>query len=413
MSRIGESRPTRVLIAGGGIAGLETALALSDLGADRVEITLFAPERDFLYKPLTVEEPFTGAPAERHELEPLLADIGAAYVEAALERVEPDRHVVVLDHGRSLEYDALVVCTGGRARPAYGGDVETFWSNRSDLPVDELIERAANSESEALALVVPSGTSWSLPMYEIALQIRRRSEDLGRPDLTLRLLTPEESPLIIFGPAPSNEIAELLRARRIDFSGDSYVREGAGGALEVHPGQVSLEAGAVIALPRIVGASINGLPANEHGFLPVDEHGRVHGVVDVYAAGDGTDFPVKQGGIATQQADAVAEHLAAAAGADVRPEPFAPVLRGQLVTGVESLHMRHELTGGHGEGRASLDYLWWPPHKVSGRYLSAWLAHSPPARDLEPPGATIEVSASFPHDWHGDPLVSKPLSFGK
>jgi hypothetical protein len=40
----------------------------------------------------------------------------------------------------------------------------------------------------------------------------------------------------------------------------------------------------------------------------------------------------------------------------------------------ESLSMRHDLTDGHGEGVASPDYLWWPPHKVGGRYLAPWLA---------------------------------------
>ncbi|MGI8728981.1 MAG: hypothetical protein ACR2LK_03160 [Solirubrobacteraceae bacterium] len=58
------------------------------------------------------------------------------------------------------------------------------------------------------------------------------------------------------------------------------------------------------------------------GFTPVDEHGRVQGLADVYAAGDGTTYPVKQGGLACQQADAIAELLAANAGADVNPHPF-------------------------------------------------------------------------------------------
>ena len=39
-------------------------------------------------------------------------------------------------------------------------------------------------------------------------------------------------------------------------------------------------------------------------------------------------------------------------------------------------HGREEpvAAGGGGEGVASPDYLWWPPHKVSGRYLAPWLA---------------------------------------
>ena len=75
-----------------------------------------------------------------------------------------------------------------------------------------------------------------------------------------------------------------------------------------------------------------GLPSDAEGFLVTDDHARVQGVPDVYAAGDVTAFPVKQGGIACQQADAAAADIAARAGAPVEPEPFSPVLRGMLLT---------------------------------------------------------------------------------
>ena len=136
--------------------------------------------------------------------------------------------------------------------------------------------------------------------------------------------------------------------------------------------------------------------------MPIDEHGRVAGETDLYAAGDGTNFPIKQGGLATQQADAVAADIARRAGAIRRAKPFEPVLRGQLITGSESLHMKHALSGGRGEGTASLDYLWWPPQKVAGRYLSAWLGQTP--TDLEPPSRPIEVEVSWPHEWHHTPV---------
>lgn len=401
----GERR--QVVIAGGGIAGLEAVLALHDLAGERVEVTLVAPDREFLYKPLTVEEPFTGSPAERHELEPLLADLGARYVEGAVRRVDTERREVSIDDERTVAYDDLIVCIGGRPEPAYRS-AETFWSASADLPVDDLLERAKTSEHGTLALVVPPGTSWPLPLYELGLQLRRRSEEIGHGDVRLRLFTPEDAPLEIFGSAASDAVGALLRGRRIELEPDSYVAEGDTGRLELHPQGGALPADVVIALPRITGPAIEGLPAEEGGFLPIDEHGRVRGAAGVYAAGDGTDFPVKQGGIATQQADAVAEHIAAAAGADVDPEPFEPILRGQLVTGAESLHMRHELTGGHGEGVASLDYLWWPPQKVSGRYLSAWLSHSLPTRDLDPPDGAMQVEVSLPQEWHGDPMFSHP-----
>ena len=91
--------------------------------------------------------------------------------------------------------------------------------------------------------------------------------------------------------------------------------------------------GRVIALPRAAARPLAGLPCDEHGFVPVDAHGRVAGLYHVWAAGDCTNFPIKQGGIAAQQADAAAESIAALAGAIVEPAPFRPVLRGVLLTG--------------------------------------------------------------------------------
>jgi sulfide:quinone oxidoreductase len=180
------------------------------------------------------------------------------------------------------------------------------------------------------------------------------------------------------------------------------------GALILSPGDRRLEATDVVALPAIEGPAIPGLPADERGFLPIDEHARVRGSDDVYAAGDGTNFPIKQGGLGTQQADAAAEHISAAAGADVNAQPFRPVLRGQLLTGPESLYLRGEPTGGGGEGVASVDYLWWPPHKVSGRYLSAWLAGVEPHADVEPPRQPLDIDVALPVEWHKEPMAVDP-----
>ena len=166
--------------------------------------------------------------------------------------------------------------------------------------------------------------------------------------------------------------------------------------------------GPVLALPLIEGPRVPGLPSDDDGFLPIDAHCRVPGAVGVYAAGDATSFPVKQGGIATQQADAAAEHIAASLGAAVEAKPFTPVLRGMLLTGSDSLYLRHRVAGGGGEGDVSADRLWWPPDKISGRYLSAALAGVSGRRELGELGAEpLEVEVSLPHEWHEAPSLPR------
>ena len=146
----------------------------------------------------------------------------------------------------------------------------------------------------------------------------------------------------------------------------------------------------VISLPRLVGPGIPGLPSDAGGFLPTDAHGYVRGVERVLAAGDATTFPVKQGGLATQQADAAAAAIAQELGATAEARPFAPVLRGLLLTGGAPLYLRAKLDaeGGRRSGTArrrrltgevSSRALWWPPGKVAGRYLAPYLSTARPA----------------------------------
>jgi sulfide:quinone oxidoreductase len=163
--------------------------------------------------------------------------------------------------------------------------------------------------------------------------------------------------------------------------------------------------GVAVALPVMEARRIEGLPADARGFIPCDDHGRVIGLERVFAAGDGTTFPIKQGGIATQQADAAAEAILAELGFEVDPQPFKPVLRGKLLTGAESVNLRFDVHGGAGEGTVSSDYLWWPPHKVSGRYLAPWLAGESLHRELEPPVRSIDVEVSLPREWHAEPAA--------
>jgi sulfide:quinone oxidoreductase len=396
------------VVVGGGIAGLEALLALGDLAGDRISLTLLAPEPEFTYRPLSVEEPFSPQPAERRALAPVAEELGAKLVARALAGVRAADHRLDLDDGSELDYDVAVVCVGGIARPAYREGV-TFQAPGQPLEIDAVLRRAAEHPAGRVAFVVPPGVTWALPAYELALLAARRVADL-RLELELVVVTPEPGPLAMFGPIPSDAVAGVLRARGIRLVAAERATNLADGVLTLTPGGELIEASEVIALPAILGPRVPGLPADEAGFIPIDDHARVEGVEDVYAAGDGTNFPIKQGGLGTQQADAAAEHIAARFGAALEPAPFHPVLRGKLLTGDVSLNLSSDLAGGGGEGVASLDYLWWPPHKVSGRYLAAWLAGDEVHGDPEPPRQSLEVEVSLPREWHREPMALDPYA---
>jgi sulfide:quinone oxidoreductase len=394
----------QVVVVGGGVAGLEALMALHDLAGERAELTLVAPGTDFVYKPLLVEEPFDLGPAERHALAPLADELGARLVHKAATRVAPAEHSLELGDGTRLDYDFLVVCVGGRYRPALQG-ARTFPSPEP-FRIDELLR--AGKGPRRIAFVVPSGITWPLPIYELALMAQRRALELRLSDVRLTIVTPEQSPLAIFGPAASDGVAKLLAVRGIEVETGASARAVEGGKLLMTPGDRRLEVAEVVALPAMDGPAFTGLPTDEHGFIPIDEHARVEGVEDVYAAGDGTNFPIKQGGLGTQQADAAAAHIAHRLGAAIEVEPFHPVLRGKLLTGDESLHLRADVTGGAGAEEASLDCLWWPPHKISGRYLAPFLYHGEVHAEPEPPRRALEVEVSLPKEWHREPMALDP-----
>ena len=142
----------------------------------------------------------------------------------------------------------------------------------------------------------------------------------------------------------------------------------------IGPGDRRLQVDRVIALPELKGPPLAGIPVTDGGFIPVDAHSQVPGVGPIYAAGDATDFAIKHGGIASQQADAAAEAIAASAGAPVTPRPFAPVVRGMLLTGDKPLYMVVRLAAGQEPSSEVSDRpSWSPPVKIAAKYLAPYL----------------------------------------
>ncbi len=398
----------KVLIAGGGVAGIEALLALRDLAEDRVEVTLVAPAREFVYKPLAVQSPFSSQGAARFELEPLVSEAGGTFLQSTVHRIDPDSREAQIDDRSKIAFDAAIVCVGAKPRIAFG-HAHTLRVSGDPIDIDVVLRQAAEHESRRIAFVLPPTGSWPLPVYELALmgQQRARAHEL---ELEFTIVTPEPEPLFVFGRQASDAIASLLTVRGIEVRTSARAFEDSAGALVVEPGHERLSVGGVVALPELHGPALPGLPADQRGFIPIDEHARVQGTSAIYAAGDGTNFAIKHGGLGAQQADAAAEQIAADAGAGIDPRPFHPVIRGKLITGDESLNLQANIGGGGGEGSASLDALWWPPQKIAGKYLTAMFAGDEP-RDIEPPPEHgVEVEVALDREWHRQPMALDPTS---
>jgi sulfide:quinone oxidoreductase len=365
----------RVLIAGGGVAALEALIALRDLAAERVDITLLAPDEEFVYRPHAVAQPFARGDIQRVPLPQVAADFGAELIQDSLAAVWPQARMARLGNGAELGYDRLLVALGARRERVF--DHATTFAGPDDTEaVRGVLESIASGESTRIAFVVPSGTSWSLPLYELALMTAKRARELGA-SARITFVTPEERPLAVFGPSVATEVQAMLDGAEIRTVCSAIAEVPAEGLVVVRPAHDEIACDRIIALPRLRGIPIRSLPHDADGFLPIDAHARVRDVEAVFAAGDGTDFPVKQGGIACQQADVAAETIARAAGAPVEPRSFRPVLRGHLITGADPRFLRADLAGREGDAGATSERpLWWPPSKISGRYLAPYLSES-------------------------------------
>src|SRR3989442_7847126 len=268
---------------------------------------------------------------KRFPLDRLVQAAGARLRRGSLAAVDAERKIITLDDGQELAYDTLLLALGARPSEAVA-DALTFRGAQDGPALSALLDRMTAGEIRRIAFAVPSGSAWPLPLYELALLTAAHAVDHGTRNVEILLVTPEDRPLGLFGPAASDAIAELLALRGIEVEASVTPVRFVDGALAVLP-ERRIEADAVVALPLLHGPRIPGIPQDDRGFASIDEYAWVLGLSDVYAAGDMTQFPLKQGGIATQQADAAATSIAADAGADVKPQPFKPVLRGLLLAG--------------------------------------------------------------------------------
>ena len=322
------SRP-RVLIAGGGVAGLETLLALRALAADRVDITILAPELKFVNRSMAVDQPFkrsvraaSGCRTPRPS-STLVGTMARSTASSTNSTAWSPRTAT----------SSPTTCSCSPSAPTPTGEwtsegVLTYHDGRDGPSYRLLLHQLHEGRVTRLAFVKPAGASWPLPLYDLALMTAAECAAHDLSDVELSLITPEEEPLGIFGRPASAAIRRLLDDAGVALHTSSYGVPSRPGWLDISPGERRLSVDRIVTEPRLVGPRLRGIPAGRDGFIHTDAHGRLPGLDGVFAAGDATAFPIKQGGLAAQQADAVAEVIAASVGVEIDPQPFRPILAG-------------------------------------------------------------------------------------
>jgi sulfide:quinone oxidoreductase len=346
----------RVVICGGSIAAVEGLLRLRRLVGDAVHVTLVAPNDELRYRPVAIQEPFSRPPARRYPLRKIVRHTDAEWVQEALEWVDPEGQVAHTAEGRGIAYDALLLAVGARTDVPYE-HVTVFDDAHADDTYRGLVQDVEEGYTRSVALLLPEGPAWPLPIYELALMTAERAVSMGMEGIGVHVVTAEPEPLAAFGHAASAVVSELLESARVVVHLASRAEVPASRKLRVRPEGRELEPGRIVAMPRLVGPRIRAVPADHDGFT----------------AGDAANLHVKHGGLGAQMADTAADGIAALAGADVEVRPLRPVLRGVLYTGAEPLYLTAQIEDGRVESEVSRDRPWPADEKVVAEELGPFL----------------------------------------
>jgi sulfide:quinone oxidoreductase len=366
------------VIAGGGVAAMEGLLRLHRLAGDAVKLTLLAPNEDFALRALSVREPFAMGVARRHPIRQIARDTNAEWIQDSLAWVDVDGQVLHTGDGAEIAFDALLLAIGGKLVPALD-HATTFRDQDADALVSGIVQDVEQGYSKRVAFVAPTGPMWMLPLFELALMTAERARSSGIDDAEIVVVTPEAAPLASFGAEASAAVGRLLDDAGIAVHPSSTAKVPKQGKLAIEPGGRELDVERVVAMPRVAGPAVRGIPGGgADGFVPIDDRCAVPGTGGrVFAAGDATAFPVKHGGLSAQQADTAAAGIAALAGEAVEVPPFQPVIRGKLLTGAKPLYMSARIVGGSAsDSEVSEQPLWDSGDKVVAEELSAYLGQA-------------------------------------
>ena len=258
-------RGPRVVIVGGGVAGLEAMLALRDLAGSRAEVELHAPRLEFAYRPLAVGEPFGTGRVLHFDLGELAERSGASFRLGSIVAVDGDRRHVVTRDGAEVPYDFLLLAPGVRMLWAVPGAV-TFWGVADEGGVAEVVRRLRSGELRRVIFTMPAGCNWPFPAYELALLAASELAKAGVEGAELTIVTPEDEPLQLFGLRAGHQVGRLLAEHGIEVVAGAHPVKFDRGRLQIAPGE-PIEADAVVSTPRLEGRRIAGVPHDPAGFV--------------------------------------------------------------------------------------------------------------------------------------------------
>jgi len=315
---------TKVLILGGGFAGVEAAIYLRK---QELDVTLVS-DRDYFYiYPTSIWIPTGEATKEDVSvpLDKLAFAHGFKVIVDPVTKIEAKEKKITLESGRVLdEYDYIVVALG-QGKIQMKGMEHTLSICGKPEEATELYERLdalALRNSGKIAMGFggnpkdPSAVRGG-PAFEVLFNVDTYLKRKGlRDNFELTFFAPMEKPGQKMGDKALVMMDKMFKMTNINKKVGSKITSFEADGIAFEDGS-KLESDLTMFISAGTGHSIiadSGLPLSEAGFVVTNEYNEIEGFEHIYAIGDtaalmGPDWKAKQGHVAEVMAKNVAYNI--------------------------------------------------------------------------------------------------------
>jgi sulfide:quinone oxidoreductase len=310
----------RIVILGGGFAGIVAAETLVQRLRDEHEITLISRNDRFVFYPALVRLSFGECNPDdvSFELRRSMLDRRVNFIEGEVAYIDPDENRIVIAHGEvegNISFDYLIFALGRRlATERVSGFFEHAHHLLSLDGATKFGEAVRKLREGPVVLGQCAGARLPIPVYETAFALSRSFEENGtRERFGITIVSPENLSAEFGDEKMAATLSRALKKAQIEYVPNFSIKEITSNNLIATESR-SLSSNLSMLVPPFRGSSaaVRLGATDADGYINVDSTMKVIGLERIYAVGDCVSFDgPKLGHMAVRQAEVAAANVAA------------------------------------------------------------------------------------------------------